>query len=453
MGRHSLSERTKSTNLNESVHLMETTQILMIMATIMAVLGSIYFVVRKQSGRHPSREFSPAFDEMLRRQTDLIRDELERASETSEKSAVRLRKEVNESLASGNHSVSQSLTESNQVLLKSLHETTRAISGGIDKQLVELRASNEMKLDQMRATVDEKLTGTLDRRIGSAFKQVSDRLESVQQGLGEMRQMAEDVGDFKRVLTNVKTRGTWGEVQLKELLSDMLVDSQWEANVKTRPNSDAQVEFAIKLPGSGQREQIWLPVDSKFPQEDYLRMLEAQDRSDHTEVENSRKKLENAVIKAAGDIQDKYLEPPYTTDFGVLFLPTEGLYAEVLRRPRVFDKLQSMKICLAGPTTFCALLNSLQMGFRTLAIQRRSSEVWDVLAAVKAEFGKFGDVLEKLRRQLDTAQKTITETGTRTRQMNRKPKDVETIPSDESATILGLSSLSGEDVDSEWEVG
>ncbi|MEC9233339.1 MAG: DNA recombination protein RmuC, partial [Planctomycetota bacterium] len=306
------------------------------------------------------------------------------------------------------------------------------------KQANQLREGNEKKLEEMRKTVDEKLQGTLEKRLGEAFKQVGERLESVQKGLGEMKQLAEDVGDFKKVLTNVKSRGTWGEVQLRAILEEMLTPTQWESNVKTIPGSNALVEFAIRLPGTESQEQVWLPIDSKFPQEDYIRLQEAQDRADPDAVEAAAKGLENGIINAAKDIREKYVAPPHTTEFGILFLPTEGLYAEALRRQKVVDRLNDLRITIAGPTTLSAILNALRMGFHTLAIEKRSSEVWEVLGAVKTEFGKFGDVLDKLGKQLKTAQNTISETGTRTRAMERKLRNVEQLPEDESRDLLEL---------------
>ena len=269
-------------------------------------------------------------------QGGLLRDEFQRAREGNEKSDALLREEMNKRLDSANETLSKSLVAQ----LKSMSEQQA-------KLMLELRESNEKKLEQMRQTVDEKLQGTLEKRLGEAFKQVSERLESVQKGLGEMKQLAEDVGDFKKVLTNVKSRGTWGEVQLRSILEDMLTSTQWEANVSTIPGSNAHVEFAIRLPGSDTQDQIWLPVDAKFPQEDYQRLQEAQDRADPDAVEAAAKGLENAIIKAATDIRDKYIEPPHTTDFGILFLPTEGLYAEALRRPKIADALHRLRITLA----------------------------------------------------------------------------------------------------------
>ena len=356
----------------------------------------------------------------------LLRDEFQRARESNEKSDALLREEINKRLDSANETLSKTLVAQ--------------LKSGSDQQaslLRELRVSNEKKLEQMRQTVDEKLQGTLEKRLGGAFKQVQEQLESVHKGLGEMKQLAEDVGDFKKVLTNVKSRGTWGEVQLRSILEDMLTPTQWDMNICPIPGSNKQVEFVIRLPGSDTQDQVWLPVDAKFPQEDYRRLQEAQNRADPDAVEAAAKGLDNAIIKAATDIRDKYIEPPHTTDFGILFLPTEGLYAEALRRPKIEDALQRLRITLAGPTTLAAILNALRVGFHTLAIEKRSSEVWEILGAVKAEFGKFGETLDKLKKQLGTAQKTIEDDiGTRTRAMERKLRKVEELPESESLPLL-----------------
>jgi len=301
----------------------------------------------------------------------------------------------------------------------------------VDARLSALQAGNEAKLEEMRKTVDEKLHATLEARLGESFKQVSERLEQVHRGLGEMATLATGVGDLKRVLTNVKTRGGWGEVQLEALLEQTLTAEQFARSVSTRPGSNERVDFAIKLPGRASDEApLWLPLDAKFPREDYERLIEASERGDLAAIEAAGRALEVAVKTQAKSIRDKYVEPPHTTDFGLMFLPTEGLYAEVLRRPGLADALQrDYRITIAGPTTLTALLNSLQMGFRTLAIEKRSSEVWQVLGAVKTEFGKFGEVLEKVGEKLDQAQKQIEQTGVRSRAIQRHLRGVEALPS------------------------
>lgn len=312
----------------------------------------------------------------------------------------------------------------------------------IESQLQDLRTSNEQKLEKMRETVDEKLQGTLEKRLGESFKLVSERLEAVQKGLGEMQELATGVGDLKAVLSNVKTRGTWGEIQLGALLEQILSPSQYVRNAKPKPDSDAVVEFAIKLPGKEDSEQseVLLPIDAKFPQEDYNRLLDASEKGDSEEAKKSVVALLRAVEASAREIREKYIAPPHTTDFAILYLPTEGLYAEVVRSPDMLDRLQGRyRIVVAGPTTLAAILNSLQMGFRTLAIEKRSSEVWTVLSAVKVEFGKFGDVLDKVKRQIGTVSKSLEDTDVRRRAMDRKLRDVEQLPANQDAAgIIGF---------------
>ena len=328
------------------------------------------------------------------------------------------------------------LTDSNEARIEKLRNT-------LDAQLKSLQEANEKKLDQMRQTVDEKLQNTLEKRLAESFKIVSERLEAVQRGLGEMQSLATGVGDLKRVLTNVKARGTWGEVQLGALLEQILTPDQYAKNVQTREGSRETVEYAIRLPGAGNDSRAavcWLPIDSKFPQEDYLRLVSAADAADVDAVEKATSALIRAIQSSAKEIAEKYLDPPGTTDFAIMFLPTEGLYAEILRQPGLMEKLQqTFRVVVAGPTTLSAILSSLRMGFRTLAIEKRSSEVWNVLAAVKTEFGKFGDVLAKVKNHLDAASNTIDQTGVRTRAMKRKLREVEQLPTDASETLLGLS--------------
>lgn len=322
----------------------------------------------------------------------------------------------------------------------------------IEQRLKDIEANNSTKLEEMRRTVDEKLHATLEQRLGESFKLVSDRLEQVHRGLGEMQTLAAGVGDLKKVLTNVKTRGTWGEVQLEALLEQVLTSDQYAKNVATIPKSNDRVEFAIKLPGrlptpDAAATPVWLPIDAKFPREDYERLIEAQERADPVAVEDASRALEGRIRAEAKTIAEKYVSPPHTTDFALLFLPTEGLYAEILRRPGLTDLLQrDYRVTIAGPTTLTALLNSLQMGFRTLAIEKRSSEVWQVLGAVKTEFGKFGDVLAKTKSQLETVTRSIEAAEVRTRQMNKKLRDVEALPEERAAGLLG-DSLSGVDAE------
>nr|WP_035568426.1 DNA recombination protein RmuC [Caballeronia sordidicola] len=333
------------------------------------------------------------------------------------------------------------MSESNDRRLNEVRATLEA-------RLKDIEANNAAKLEEMRRTVDEKLHATLEQRLGESFKLVSDRLEQVHRGLGEMQTLAAGVGDLKKVLTNVKTRGTWGEVQLESLLEQLLTADQYAKNVATIPKSNDRVEFAIKLPGrhdapgqSGANAvatPVWLPIDAKFPREDYERLIDAQDRADVAAVEEASRALEGRIRAEAKVIAQKYVAPPHTTDFALLFLPTEGLYAEVLRRPGLTDFLQrEYRVSVTGPTTLTALLNSLQMGFRTLAIEQRSSEVWQVLGAVKTEFRKFGEVLSKTRSQLEAVTRSIESAETRTRQMSKKLRDVEALPGEQVANLLG----------------
>jgi len=326
-----------------------------------------------------------------------------------------------------------SMTESNAQRMLEIRST-------LEQKIQQLQADNAGKLEEMRKTVDEKLHATLEQRLGESFKQVSDRLEKVHQGLGEMQQLAIGVGDLKRVLTNVKTRGTWGEVQLEMVLEQMLTPEQYAKNVETVPNSGERVEFAIKLPGKDdERAPVWMPIDAKFPKEQYERLLDAAERADAEGVAQAGKELERMIRNEAKTIAEKYLSPPLTTDFAILFLPTEGLYAEVMRRPGLADELQRLhRVTISGPSTLSALLNSLQMGFRTLVLEKRSSEVWQVLGAVKTEFSKFGDVLTATKNALVKAADNIDKAEVRTRQMTRKLKLVEALPTDTAQSLLGL---------------
>ncbi|WP_407659530.1 DNA recombination protein RmuC [Massilia endophytica] len=325
----------------------------------------------------------------------------------------------------------EALTESNARRMAEVRAT-------LEGRIRELQADNGARLEEMRKTVDEKLHATLESRLSESFRQVSERLERVHQGLGEMQQLALGVGDLKRVLTNVKTRGTWGEVQLEMLLEQMLTPDQYAKNVETVAGSNARVEFALKLPGQKEGAPVWMPIDAKFPKEQYERLLEAADQADAEALALAGRELERAVRVEAKTIAEKYLSPPQTTDFAILFLPTEGLYAEVMRRPGLADELQRVcRVSIAGPSTLSALLNSLQMGFRTLALEKRSSEVWEVLGAVKTEFAKFGDVLAATRTTLERAARNIENAEVRSRQMARKLKSVEALPAEAAQLLLG----------------
>lgn len=347
-----------------------------------------------------------------------------------------LREETSQNLRRVNDQLNQQLTALSEANERRLTE----VRGTLETKLKEIQTDNSGKLEEMRRTVDEKLHQTLETRLGESFKLVSDRLELVHKGLGEMQTLAAGVGDLKKVLTNVKTRGTWGEVQLGALLEQLLTPEQYEKNIATKPGSKEVVEFAIRLPG--QDQPVWLPIDAKFPHEDYERLMQAHDRADAAAAESAGRDLENSIKREARAIRDKYLAPPHTTDFALLFLPTEGLYAEVVRRPGLSDFLQrEYRVSIAGPTTLTALLNSLQMGFRTLAIEKRSSEVWEILGAVKTEFGKFGDVLAKTKKKLEEVGNTIGAAETRTRVIERKLKAVEALPVEASTAHLGFSDV------------
>lgn len=397
-----------------------------------------------------------------------------------ERSESELRREIGDSARSGRQEIQQTLASFQETLTRQGAETTRTQNAQIDafaQQLVQLRTtlsdtlvrqlqdmsesnarrlaevrttldgqltqlqqSNAAKLDEMRATVDEKLQSTLQARLGESFKQVADRLEQVHKGLGEMQTLAQGVGDLKHLLTNVKTRGMFGEAQLAALLEQVFAPDQYATQVATRPGSRYVVDFAIRMPGrSLDGEPCWLPIDAKFPNEDYERLLDAQQRADAEGAEAAARGLEQRIKLEAKSMAEKYLEPPHTTDFAVLFLPTEGLYAEVLRRPGLMEVLQrEYRVTLAGPTTLMAMLNSLQMGFRTLALEKRSSEVWQVLGAVKTEFGKFGDVLAKVKSQTQTVLNTLDNAETRSRAMSRALKTVEALPQDQAKQVLPL---------------
>lgn len=343
---------------------------------------------------------------------------------------------LQKTLADTLHTQLQSVGESNARRMGEVRDT-------LEKQLAQLQLSNAAKLDEMRKTVDEKLQTTLETRLGESFKQVADRLEQVHKGLGEMQTLAQGVGDLKHLLTNVKTRGIFGEAQLSALLEQVFTVDQYAAQVATRPGSKAVVDFAVKLPGRADSgEPLWLPIDAKFPNEDYERLLDAQQRADAPGAEAAGKALELRIRLEARSMADKYIAPPHTTDFAILFLPSEGLYAEVLRRPGLMEALQrDHRITLAGPTTLLAMLNSLQMGFRTLALEKRSSEVWQVLGAVKTEFGKFGDVLAKVKTQTETVLNTLNSAEQRSRVMGKALRQVEALPELESARLIPMGPM------------
>ncbi len=379
----------------------------------------------------------------------LIKDEADRGRTEGAQNARQSREELSGTLTVSSDSLLKRMTENagmqkNQLdsfsrqfmdLTKLNEEKLEAMRQTVEHHLRALQEDNSRKLDQMRAVVDEKLQTTLEKRLGESFKQVSERLEAVYKGLGEMRTLASGVGDLKKVLTNVKTRGTWGEIRLGNILEQILTPDQYDVNVRTKTNSNERVEFAIKLPGQGEAKQdvVWLPIDSKFPQEDYQKLVDAQEAADKELADRSIKSLETRIKAEAKLIREKYIDPPHTTDFGIMFLPVEGLYAEVLRRPGLCDFVQrEHRVVVTGPTILAALLNSLQMGFRTLAIEKRSSEVWEILGEVKTEFGKFGEVLAKTKKKLQEASNTIENAEVRTRAIERKLRKVEELPSEET---------------------
>ena len=356
-----------------------------------------------------------------------------------------LQKGLADTLAQQIGALAQSTTQTLQALQVQLGERVETLRASTEQRLRELQSGNETKLEQMRLTVDEKLHATLEQRLGESFRQVAERLEQVHSGLGEMRSLAQGVGDLKRVFSNVKSRGVLGEIQLAALIDQVFTPEQYGVNVETVPGSGARVEYALRLPGDGEGP-LWLPIDAKFPREDYERLLEAQDSADKVAAEAAARALESRLRDEAKAIRSKYVASPHTTDFAILFLPTEGLYAEALRRPGLLEALQrEQRVMLAGPTTLLALLSSLQMGFRTLALQQRSTEVWKVLGAVKTEFGKFGEALSRVRRKLDEAGNTLGAAETRTRVMQRQLKEVEALPAEQAEVVLGLPLINPED--------
>ncbi len=431
--------------------------ILLIVVVLLSILSIILLLIltKRKSGDSIAKiEDNFAALEKRQEQTKhTIKDEITRNRQETSNSAKQAREELSKSLKYSSDSLLQRMTEnagmqkgqldsfSKQLgdMTKLNEEKLEQMRKTMENQLRALQEDNSKKLEQMRATVDEKLQSTLEKRLGESFKQVSERLEQVYKGLGEMRNLAIGVGDLKKVLTNVKTRGTWGEIRLGNILEQILTPDQYGANVPTKKDSNDRVEFAIKLPGqdSDKEKIVWLPIDSKFPQEDYQRLMDAQEAADKELAEKSIKNLEIRIKTEAKNIKEKYIDPPNTTDFGIMFLPVEGLYAEVLRRPGLCDILQrEYRIVVTGPTTLAALLNSLQMGFRTLAIEKRSSEVWELLGMVKTEFGKFGGVLAKTKKKLQEASKTIDQAEVRTRAIERSLREVQEVPIGETVKLV-----------------
>ena len=383
-----------------------------------------------------------------RRQTEqlesLFRQELKENREELSRNMRELRTELNQAISLSTQQMQTTLHRN----LMTTNEMQREKFEAMNRQQDILVKSTEKRLDEMRLMVEEKLQKTLNERIGQSFELVRSQLENVQKGLGDMKTLAEDVGGLKKVLGNVKTRGTFGEIQLSALLEQMLSPEQYEANVKTRKNATEFVEFAIKLPGKDNgKDVVYLPIDAKFPKDVYEQYIDAYEEGDASLIESTSKQLEITVKRMAKDIRDKYIEPPYTTDFAILFLPFESIYAEVIRRTALIETLQKdFKIVVTGPTTLGAILNSLQMGFRTLAIQKRTSEVWSVLGAVKTEFGKFGGMLEKVQKNLQSAGDQLEEVmGKRTRAIERKLRQVEALPTEESRKMLDFNELADEE--------
>ena len=424
-------------------------EILLALALLILIASLVLLVVlfkRVSTGAlSVLRDRLTAFDQRQQDTRDAVKTEIARNREEAAMGSRLVREELRGSLKDSTDSMQKRMVEiagmqrdqldsfGKQLLgmTRLNEEKLEAMRRNIDGQLQTLREENARKLEQMRATVDEKLQSTLEKRLGESFRQVSDRLEQVYKGLGEMRSLAAGVGDLKKVLTNVKTRGTWGEIRLGSILEQILTPEQYDVNIATKKGSSEHVEFAVRLPGQGKNKTkvVWMPIDSKFPQEDYQRLLDAQQAADKDLAEKSVKALAIRIKAEAKFIREKYIDPPHTTDFGIMFLPVEGLYAEVLRQPGLCDFLQrEYRIVVTGPTTLAALLNSLQMGFRTLAIEKRSSEVWELLGSVKTEFGRFGDVLAKTKKKLQEASSSIDKAEVRTRAIERKLRKVEEVP-------------------------
>ncbi len=408
----------------------------MTLILLVANLGLLLLLLWRNGARGDDslNQWGQALQELLRERIEqlerALRDEVARSAAWTRQETGSTLAQFQQTLLTQQGDVARTQNEQLKNLSEANERRLSEVRTTVEARLQALQADNERKLEQMRQTVDEKLHATLEARLGESFKQVAERLDQVHRGLGEMQRLASDVGSLNRVLNNVKTRGIFGEVQLAGLLEQVFTPDQYAVNVETVPGSGARVEFAIRLPGKGEPDQaLWLPIDAKFPREDYERLLDAHDRADASAVEQAAKALEQRLRNEARTIKEKYLAPPHTADFAILFVPTEGLYAEALRRPGLVESLQrDHRVMLAGPTTLLATLNSLQMGFRTLALERRSTEVWQVLGAVKTEFGKFGDVLAKTRRKLDEASSVISSVETRTRVMGRALKQVEAVP-------------------------
>ncbi|MFY9706300.1 MAG: DNA recombination protein RmuC [Desulfobacterales bacterium] len=450
--------------LQSAIGLLRIWRIELLLGVMVLVLLLVLLLAIRVSERLPADGFSvlrghlAGVDQRLHYLEEAVRNEATRSRQEAAGNARSIREELRGAVRDSGDSLLMRMAEnagmqknqldsfSRQLMdMTRLHEEKfEALRHSVESRLRDLQQDNSLKLEQMRATVDEKLHDTLEKRLGESFQQVGERLEQVYKGLGEMRNLAVGVGDLKKVLTNVKTRGTWGEIRLGAILEQILTPDQYGVNVVTRKNSAERVEYAVRLPGPAddRSEVVWLPIDAKFPQEDYQRLVDAQDAAEKEQAEKSIHRLEARIKAEAKFIREKYIDPPHTTDFGILFLPVEGLYAEVLRRPGLCDFLQrEYRVVLAGPTTLAALLNSLQMGFRTLAVEKRSSEVWQLLGMVKTEFGKFGDVLARTKKKLQEASNTIDSAQVRTRVISRKLEKVQEIPLDSPPEASGDQGL------------
>ena len=403
---------------------------LLAVLTLLAVLavGGLAMLLLRRSGagsEDPRLQELVGRVESLGKEVNALKEVAHAVSGIQEKRLESLATQIQLTLDSVKKDMGERLTQMGQTA----EQSAERVRNVLNEQLASIQKDNAEKLEQMRKTVDEKLHATLEERLGQSFKLVSERLELVQRGLGEMQSLASGVGDLKRVLTNVKTRGTWGEFQLEALIEQIFTRDQYEKNMATRPGAAERVEIAIRLPGRADDQPVWLPIDAKFPIEDYQRLLDAHDQSDSTMVEEAAKALEARIRGEAKKIKDKYIEPPHTTDFAVMYLPTEGLYAEVLRRTGLAESLQrDYRVVVTGPTNTAAMLNSLQMGFRTLAIEKRSSEVWALLGGVKTEFEKFGGVIAETEKKLQEAANKFQTVGVRTRAIQRRLQDVQALP-------------------------
>jgi len=442
---------------------MDTTTIFLII-NLAATLGLLFVIFNRKSNspnldiskdllthRDELRASISANHEVIEKRLTSIREASDASAKSSRDEATQTRLELQKSLSESLKNLESKITELTESNARKLQDIQVTLQSEMEK----MRKGNEEKLDKMRETVDEKLQGTLEKRLGESFKLVSDNLEAVQRGLGEMKTLATDVGSLQKVLSNVKSRGGWGEVQLERQLEDVLAPNQYAKNVKIKPDTNDVVEFAVKLPGRADGEYVYLPIDSKFPQEDYDRLQTAQESGSVDDVSNAAKAVEKAIRAQAKLISDKYLHVPVSTDFAIMYLPTEGLFAEVVRRPGLTSDLQNTyRVLVTGPTTLMSLLNSLQMGFKTLAIEKSASDVWKVLGAAKTEFTKYAGVMDKLAKQLETAQNTVSEAGRRTRAVQKTLKDVEGLELTASTDLLAIplaSEFEDEDLEQDEE--